>query len=346
MTKKGESLNRNSPEVKITIIFVVLIIVFFASLALGRFYISPVDVMRVLLGKLGILHNEASDVFQAVVLSVRLPRVIAAMLVGGALSMAGAASQGVFRNPMVSPNILGAAAGSGFGAALGILFSFNFLFIQISAFIFGLIAVLITFFGSHFLAKKGDITLTMILTGMVVSSLFTAFVSLIKYVADPNSKLPTIVFWLMGSLSSVTALDIYLITIPLAIGFVPLILLRWKINLLAFGDDEAKSMGISTFSLRLVIIFGTTLLTAASISICGMIGWIGLIVPHMCRYIVGQNYKYVIPASGLLGSVFLLIVDNFARNVAAVEIPLGILTSLIGGPFFLYLLFNNKKENF
>ncbi len=346
MTKYEKLLIKKSPRAKISIILVALVIVFFSSLVLGRFFISPLDVAKVLLNKLGILNIEVNKVFQTVVLLVRLPRITAAMLVGGALSMAGAASQGVFRNPMVSPNILGAAAGSGFGAALAILLSCNFVLIQISAFAFGLLAVLITFCGSQLLARKGNITLTMILTGMVVSSLFTAFISLTKYMADPDSKLPAITFWLMGSLSSVTALDIYLIIIPLTIGFVPLVLLSWKINLLAFGDDEAKSMGIPTSTLRMVIIFGTTLLTAASISICGMIGWVGLIVPHMCRYIVGQNYKYVIPASALLGSVFLLIVDNFARNIASVEIPLGILTSLIGGPFFLYLLFKNKKENF
>ena len=325
------------------ILFIIIpVFVILISLSIGRFFVPPEEIFRSFFSKF-VQGDGSTSVYETIINRVRIPRILSAFLVGGSLSLSGAAYQGIFRNPMVSPDILGAAAGSGFGAAVAILLSLNVFMIQVSSFIFGLIAVLITYSLSTVLSRKNDMTLTMVLTGMVVSTMFSSFISLTKYVADPNSKLPAITFWLMGSLSSVSQKDILIVIFPMAAGMIPLFLLRWKINILSFGEEEARSMGISTNLLRMIIIIATTLLTASSISICGMIGWVGLIIPHVARFIVGPDYKILVPASTIIGATFLLIVDDIARCATSVEIPLGILTAIIGGPFFLYLLMKGRK---
>jgi len=323
------------------LIIIILFITVIVSLSIGRFFIPVKEIIKTFSNYF--TNNSSNGVFDTIIYRVRIPRIIAAILVGAALSLSGAAYQGIFRNPMVSPDILGAAAGSGFGAALAILFSMNVFFIQFFSFCFGLIAVFITYTVSRLLIRKLDATLTMVLTGMIVATMFSSFISLTKYVADPNSKLPAITFWLMGSLASISQKDILMVIVPMVAGFIPLYLLRWKINILSFGEEEARSMGLNTDFLRIIIIISTTLLTAASISICGLIGWIGLIIPHIVRNIIGPDYKYLVPASAIIGATFLLIVDDVARCATSVEIPLGILTSIIGGPFFLYLLMKGRK---
>jgi iron complex transport system permease protein len=264
-------------------------------------------------------------------------------MVGAALSVAGATYQGLFKNPMVSPDILGASAGAGFGAAFGILLSFNALGIQISAFLFGLAAVTITYLISMIIGRGNNATLVLVLTGMVVAALFSSFISITKYVADPYEKLPAITFYLMGGLDSVSMNDIKILTIPLLVGTIPLVLLRWQLNVLSFGDEESKSLGIDTSKLRVIIILCSTLITAGAVSISGMIGWIGLIIPHIARMVVGPNFKVLIPASLFIGGTFLLLVDDIARCAFSMEIPLGILTSLIGAPFFIYLLIKGGR---
>lgn len=244
---------------------------------------------------------------------------------------------------MVSPDILGSSAGAGFGAGLGILLSFNIIEIQIVAFIFGVLAVLLTYLISSFIGKNNGRILTLVLSGMIISTLFQSFLSMIKYVADPNSKLPAITFWLMGSISSITIQDLKLLILPLLLGFTPIMLFRWKLNLISFGEEEAKSMGVNVEIIRIITIFSSTIMTSAVVSISGMIGWIGLIIPHFSRMLVGPDYKKLIPTSMIIGGCFLLAVDNLSRSMFPMEIPIGILTSIIGAPFFIYMLIKGKK---
>lgn len=313
------------------------------SLAIGRYPVYMQEVIKALLSKAFNTQLLLDDTILQVVNKVRLPRVLAAILIGSALSVSGACYQGMFRNPMVSPSLLGVSSGAGFGAALGILLKFNFVSVQVFAFLFGILAVLLVYFISLFLAKKADMTLTLILTGTVISSLFTSLLSLLKFVADPYDDLPTITFWLMGSLSNVGMQEVKYAGLVIILGVAVLYSVKWKINLLSFGEKEALSMGLDTKKMRWIIIFFSTLITAASVSICGLIGWVGLVVPHLARMLVGPDYKYLFPASLLLGGIYMLAIDDLSRTLFSVEIPLGILTSIIGTPFFIYLLEKGKK---
>lgn len=271
-----------------------------------------------------------------VLFNVRLPRILAALLVGAALSIAGASFQGIFRNPLVSPYILGVGSGAGFGACLAILLWNNYLMIQLMAFAFGLIAMFIAI--SMGKVSKGTGTLVFVLSGIIVSSIFTALTSLAKYVADPYDQLPAIVFWLMGSLASVRYGDLLYILLPIFIGTLVLFLFRWRINILSLGDEEAKALGTDVEKTRLVIIVCATLVTSAAVSISGVIGWVGLVVPHISRMIVGPNYSRLLPMSMVIGASFMLVVDDLSRTIVATEIPLGILTALVGAPLFAYLI--------
>jgi iron complex transport system permease protein len=278
-----------------------------------------------------------------ILLRVRLPRVLVAMLVGAALSASGAAYQGLFKNPMVSPDILGASAGAACGAAAGILAGLDMVGVQLAAFVCGVAAVTVTAAVSSRMARGGDPVLVMVLVGIVIASVCTAAISFIKTVADPDNKLPAITFWLMGGLSSVTLADARFLLIVMPIGFAPLWLLRWRLNVLSFGEEEAAALGVNPRRLRWAVILGATLLTAASVSVAGLIGWVGLVVPHLARMIVGPNYRVVLPASLAMGGVYLLLVDDVARTAMPTEISLGILTSLIGAPFFLFLLLRSRR---
>ena len=321
-----------------------LVLLFFVSFRIGRYHVTVKEVIQVFAGFFSGSSTDLPEMTCTVVLKVRTPRIIAAILTGGALAVSGAVYQGLFRNPMVSPDILGASAGAGFGAAIGILFSFPLVLIQGNAFLFGIGAVILSCLICKLVNRGKDAVLLLVLGGMVVSSLFSSLVTLIKYVADTESKLPEITYWLMGSFSTIVSKDVKMLFLPLSIGLVPLFLLRWQLNAMAFGDEEAQSMGLNTKKLRQVYIAAATLLTAGCVAISGMIGWIGLIIPHLARILVGPNYKYLIPASFLTGGIFLLLVDDFARSVFTMELPLGILTSLIGAPFFVYLLIKSRKE--
>ncbi|MGD9677401.1 MAG: FecCD family ABC transporter permease [Vulcanibacillus sp.] len=324
------------------ILSALLIVLAFLSILVGRYPISLSEFFTVLYSKVFSLEHNLPDTLDTVIFNIRLPRILGAILVGAALSVAGTAYQGIFKNPLVSPDILGASAGAGFGAALAIILSMNNLGIQIMAFAFGLLAVFTTYLiSSRF--KKSDITLILILSGILIGTLFSSFISLLKYVADPYEKLPAITFWLMGSLSRITMDDIYFIIIPVVIGIVPLYLVKWRLNIMAFGDEEAQTLGINTKRIRFIVILTSTLLTASVVSISGIIGWVGLLVPHLARMLVGPNYKVLLPASLLIGSSYLLLVDTLARMILPVEIPLGILTSIIGAPVFIYLLAYSRR---
>ena len=323
-------------EILIVPIFIILpIALFFLSFLIGRYPVSPYEVICTLLSP--IFPNLAvSQTVTTIVFQIRLPRIIAALLVGACLAMAGAAFQGIFKNPLASSDLLGVSNGAGFGAALGILMSGSGFIIQLFAFIFGIISVSITYLISQ--AYKAGGILVSILSGVAVSAFFNALISSIKFVADPMEKLPEIIFWLMGTLANVTYDKLIMVIIPMFIGFVILFVLRWHVNLLAMGDEEAQSLGLNPSRLRLIIIVAGTLLTSAAVSISGIIGWIGLVVPHMVRMVVGPDNRILIPASLSFGASFLLLIDNISRALIAIEIPIGILTAIIGVPLFLYLL--------
>ena len=326
---------------------IALVAVAVVSICFGRFGISLPDVLTALGELAGRLASGGElrfeDAATSVVVNLRLPRIIAAVLVGAALAAAGASYQGVFCNPMVSSDILGASAGAGFGASLAILMGAPGVVVQVAAFVGGLIAVSLTCAIARVVDRAGSGTLTLVLAGIVIQALFQAFVGCAKYLADPYSQLPEITFWLMGSLSTTNFDDISLMIVPLAVGLAVLLALRWRINVLSMGEEEASALGVNTHRLRLVIIACATLVTGSAISVAGQVGWLGLVVPHLARMIVGPNYRYLLPASVLLGGSFLLVVDDVARTVMQAEIPLGILTAVIGAPLFVFLLMKGRK---
>ena len=279
---------------------------------------------------------------ETVLFNVRLPRVLMASLIGAGLSAAGAAYQGIFKNPMVSPDVLGASSGAGFGAALGLFLSFSYQGVSFLAFVLGLSAV-----GAVCLISsrvKYNQTRGLVLAGMMISSLFTAAVSFLKLVADPNNTLPVITYWLMGSLASIRPKDLAFAAPWIIGGIIPIYLLRWKINVLTLGEEEARCIGVNTSAVRLAVVLCATLITSAAVSVSGLIGWVGLVIPHFARMLVGSDYRKMLPASLLLGASFLLVVDNFARLLATSEIPIGILTAFVGAPFFLWLILREGNK--
>ena len=319
----------------------VLVVLFILSFAMGRYPISPLDVIKVLASHVLPIRHTWPDIMDTVMIQIRLPRILAAMLVGASLALAGTSFQGLFRNPLVSPDILGVSSGAGFGAALAILMNGNHTVIQISAFCFALLAVGISYGISK--VVKGNATLTLILAGMAIGSLFSAFLSLMKYVADPVNQLPAITYWLMGSLASVGSKGLLYVAVPMLTGIVILILIRWRFNVLAMGEEEAQALGANTGRLRAIIIVCCTLISASSVCIAGTVGWVGLVIPHIGRMLVGPNHKRLLPVSLLLGAAYLLLIDDICRVAASVEIPIGILTAIVGVPFFVYLLRRSGK---
>ncbi len=325
----------------IAVLTLVLLALALLSFVLGRYDVPFVQVVRILLSRVAPLEKTWTDNMATAVLNVRLPRILLAGLVGCSLSAAGTAYQSVFRNPMAAPDILGASSGACFGAALAILLGFARLGVTAMAFAASLATVALV----YVLARRirGNQVVNLLLAGIMISSLFSAGTSYIKLVADPTNQLPAITYWLMGSLSGARMKDVGFALLPMALGLVPLLLLRWRINLLTLSEEESRSMGINTTVLRLVVILCATVLTAASVSVSGMIGWVGLVIPHLSRKLVGSDCRRLLPAAMLLGAIFLLAVDNVSRNLLAVEIPIGILTAFIGAPFFLYLM--TRKEH-
>lgn len=315
----------------------------FLALTLGRYPISAQTLAAYLSAALRGAAPDGSETLQTVIFNIRLPRILGALLVGSALSLSGTVYQSTFRNPMVSPGILGITTGAGFGAALGMLLSFNTAGIQCSAFFFGLLAVGLSCWISRAVSRGTDSVILLVLAGMVTGTVFSSLLALCKFMADPDDTLPSITFWLMGSLASFSGMDALCLAVPTALGSLPLLLVRWKLNVQAFGDDEAQSMGINTRRLRLLVILCSTVITAAAISVSGIIGWIGLLIPHICRMLAGPNHEKLVPLSMLVGALYLLGVDTIARTASSIEIPLGIITSLIGAPFFVYLMIQKRK---
>ena len=319
----------------------VLLALFLVSFVLGRYDVPLWQVVRILLSKVLPLEATWSANMAVAVLNVRLPRILLACLVGCALSAAGTAYQSVFRNPMAAPDILGASSGACFGAALAILLGLGCGAVTALACAASLSTVALVYVIARRI--RGNQVVNLLLSGIMISSLFSAGTSYIKLVADPTNQLPAITYWLMGSLSGTRMQDVTFALLPMAAGLIPLLLLRWRVNLLTLDEEEARSMGVNTTALRLVVILCATVLTAASVSVSGMIGWVGLVIPHLSRKLVGNDCCRLLPAAMLLGAIFLLLVDNVSRNLLAVEIPIGILTAFIGAPFFIYLM--TRKEH-
>ena len=300
------------------------------AFAVGRYPVSLSELFSVLSGQ-----PVAANV-ETVVLQVRGPRVLAALLVGAALAAAGTAYQGMFRNPLVSPDILGVSTGAALGAVLAIFLSQNILMTQLLAFAGGLAAVgLVYGVGSRL--RGHDPLLALVLTGVVIGTLLGSAIALLKYLADPYNQLPAITFWLLGSLASIAPKDL-LVAAPLALaGLVPMLLLRWRMNLLALPDDEARALGVDTRRLRTLVVACATLMTASVVAISGIIGWVGLLIPHAARLVVGPDFGRLLPLAMLMGAAFMLAVDTLCRTLATIEVPPGVLTALIGTPFFLWL---------
>lgn len=337
-----------------------LLVVFVASFFLGRYGVSLTlgqflglmaeglqRVLTSIINGVGKLFGFSIDrlftvpvtwpaVMETIVFNIRMPRIIMACLVGCCLASAGACYQGVFQNPMAAPDLLGASTGACFGAALAILHGRSSAMITLYAFSFSLLTVLLVFVIGQ--RAPGQKTVNLILAGIMISSLFSAGTSYIKLVADPSSKLPEITYWLMGSLSGTRGYEIAFALLPMALGLLPLLCLRWRLNLLTLGEEEARALGVNTALLRLIVVVCSTLITAASVAVSGLIGWVGLVIPHLCRRYIGNDYRRLLPATMLFGAAFLLVVDNISRNLLAVEIPIGILTAFIGAPFFIYLM--------
>ena len=355
VSASAELLDRKvEPWIKIAIGIALLGIVL-VSFALGRYPISPVELISTLGGLannalanfaahfgVAIPHVEVNQQMATALMNIRLPRILVVMLVGAALAVAGASYQGMFKNPLVSPDILGASAGASFGACLALLFDMSNSMVQLFAFIGAMVAV----GGAVWMNKmvnKYDALLGLVLGGMLVTTLFQSFTSLVKFMADANDKLPAITFWLMGSFSRINQTDLAVIVAPMLAGFVLLMLERWKLNVLSFGEEEARSLGVNTGRVRLIVIFASTLIVACSVAVAGIVGWVGLVIPHLARSIVGPNYKVLLPTSMFIGAGYLLIVDDLCRLMASTEIPIGILTAIIGVPFFIFIFRHNIK---
>lgn len=329
-------MNRLRNRWMLPALVLLLFLVILISLNLGRYPITPGEVLKLITAAVYPAEGNADAQQQAIFYNVRLPRIALACLVGCCLSAAGAAYQGIFQNPMAAPDVLGASAGAAFGAALAILLGGSHREITFSAFLFSILSVLLVLAISR--RAKSRQVLSLILSGIMVGSLFSACTSFIKMVADPNEQLPAITYWLMGSLAGTKKEEVIFIVIPMVLGLVPLLLLRWRINVMTLGDAEARTMGVNAGAVRFAVIVCATLITASSVAVSGMIGWVGLVIPHFSRFLVGNNYQRLLPASMLAGAVFLLIVDNFSRNLWTSEVPIGILTAIIGAPFFISLI--------
>jgi iron complex transport system permease protein len=336
-----ENVKKHYIKKAVFIILLILLPLFtiWISLFVGRYHVVWQEVIESLLTGLGFCDANLGDDVLSVVLQLRFPRALAAALVGAGLAASGAAFQGVFRNPLVNSGLLGVSNGAGFGAALAIILFGSTFSIYPMAFLFGVIAVAMSYWVARI--YKTVPTVMLILGGTIVSALFSALLSLLKYLADPTDELPTIVYWLMGSVSGV-GYDDFWAFIPIIIGMIVLLLYSWKINVLSMGDKEAYTLGVNVKNSKLIIILAATLSTAGAVCISGVVGWVGLIIPHIGRMVIGNDNRKLLPVSMSIGAVFLVLVDTLSRSISSAEIPLGILTSLIGAPFFIFLLKRTK----
>jgi iron complex transport system permease protein len=326
------------------ILLAILVITAGVSLTLGKYPVTVADMISFFLLKafdVGSMNPDACQLLGTLLFDIRLPRILAAVLIGASLSVSGAAFQAMFVNPLVSPGLLGVLAGASFGAAMAMVFFKSWLAVQTFTFLFGFVAV----FVAVGIAKmhKGNTILLLILGGVISGALFTSLLSIIKYVADPYNQLPAIVQWLMGGLNLVDGKTLLAAGIPQVVSIALITLFSGYLNALSMGDEEARALGIPVEWIRMFLIFLATLMSALTVVLAGMVGWVGLIIPHCARMLVGPDNKKLIPASALIGAIYLIVVDDFSRMLFTVEIPLGITTSLIGIPFFAVILRKAKQ---
>lgn len=324
---------------KFLLLIGILIFCIFGGIFLGRFYISPSIFVSIIVE--GLKGIENTSIESSIIYQLRIPRVLMNVVVGAGLAVSGTALQGIFQNPLVSPDVISVSSGSAFGAVLGILFFGMSGYVVILAMFFGILSVGVTYILSRVRGESS--TLSLVLSGMVMTSLFASLISLIKYTADPYDKLPAITYWLMGSFSNVSYSGLKIAVIPIGLGITILYLLRWRINILFLGDDEVRSLGVNPSTIRAFIIILVTLITATCVTITGIIGWVGLLIPHICRMFIGVDNTKLIPSSCVVGAIFMLLIDGIARTATAADIPIGILTSLVGAPFFI-IIFKRYKS--
>lgn len=319
----------------------ILVPVFFAVIALGigAYPVTPVDIIKILIyNSMGIV-SDVDAMASNLILTVRLPRILGCVLVGAGLAMTGGVFQGIFRNPLASPYTLGVSNGAAFGAAMGIILSLNSSNIQILALAFGLLAMMITFLVAR---TSKQSTVVLVLSGLLVGSLFASLIALTKFMADPFEKLPQIIFWLMGTMSGIsyekiiTILPLYLISIIILYFF------SWKINVLSMGDEQAKAYGLDVKRDRIIIVICASIVTATIVSVTGIIGWVGIVIPHLARQLVGPDARKLLPASMSLGICYLVAMDTLCRSITASEIPLGVVTGIVGAPLFIYFIYQKK----
>jgi iron complex transport system permease protein len=314
-----------------------LLLLMAAAIAIGPYRLPPAELIAFLFAKAKGAASPLPAPAEAVILQIRLPRIVAATAIGAGLAGSGAAYQSLFRNPLVSPDILGVSSGAAFGAVVGIFLSLPVIGIEATSFAGGLAAVGIVYAIAAAIRDR-DAVLVLVLAGIVIGALFGAGVGLLKYLADPYNQLPAITFWLLGSLAAINLGDLFGLLPAVALGLLPLVLLRWRIDVMTLGEEEASALGVDTRTLRIVVIAAATLTTAAAVAASGIIGWVGLVVPHLARLTVGPAFARLLPVSLLFGAAYLLAVDTAARSLANVELPLGVLTAALGTPVFLWLL--------
>ncbi|MGN0266482.1 MAG: FecCD family ABC transporter permease [Lachnospiraceae bacterium] len=337
---------RNLPEEKYKALLAVLILLLtgmvLLSLCVGRYSVGIMNVIRILLSRIMSIEQVWEDMQESVIFTLRFPRIIGAVLVGGALSLSGAAYQGVFKNPLVAPDLLGVSSGACVGASIAILIDAGTAGIQLSAFVWGMLTVGLTVLIPRML-KNNSITM-LVLSGVIVSGIMNSIMGVIKYLADPETQLAEITYWQMGSLAKVVPKDLAAVAVPILAASALIIAIRWQINILSLGDAEARTLGVRIDVVRGVIILCATLLTASAVCLCGTIGWVGLVIPHLGRILAGPDNVKSIPVSFVLGSIFMLVIDTLARALTSMELPLSILTGLIGAPFYLYILTKQRMK--
>ena len=345
----GAGASRATPDstrvarfVTIPIIAAVVLIIGLAALVIGRYVVPPEEVVRLLLGQVLPIERTWYDQEQTVVLEVRLPRVVLSVLVGGGLAVCGAVLQGVFRNPLVSPQFVGVSAGASFGGAVALLLGLGTIAVVGGALAFGLVALALVMMIGRI--SSASPLLMIVLGGVVISAFFTALVSLVTYVADPYTALPIITFWLLGSLATASFSKVLTILVAILIGGTIIAALRWRLNVLSLGDEDAAALGVSPRATRNALLFAVALITAGAVAVSGVVGWVGLVVPHITRLLVGSDNRVLLPASLLVGGGYLTLIDTISRSLTSSEVPLGILTAIIGAPFFIILLTKFRKR--
>ena len=334
--------SKHNQSIAIVAFVFLYILIFILSFSFGRYPVDPITLIKILLSKIFPIEQTWSRQAEIVVINIRLPRLLAGSLVGAGLSLAGLTFQTIFHNPMVSPDVLGTTSGAGFGAALALLLGLPNILVNGCAFLFGLLSVgLVMIISSR---VKHNQILGYVLGGIMISSLFSALTSFVKLVADPNDTLPNITYFLMGSLAGATFKDVAITFIPMIVSMIVIYTLSWKINILSLSEEEARSLGTNTRVIRTIVILASSLMISSSVAISGVIGWIGLVIPHIVRMILGCNTRKTIPSSIFLGASFLILVDTISRMISTSEVPIGILTSIVGAPFFLYLILRQGRR--